>query len=127
VLCHADTAGPEAGRGLLVLRPEDLRLNGLERGTLTGTVADAIFLGASTHVLVDLPSGERVRVATDGTAGPARGAVVGVDVHDGRGVLVRDEAPAADVATEVGDGDPELAALSAELKEPATASFPTPP
>ena len=41
--------------------------------------------------------------------------------------IVRDEAPAADVATEVGDGDPELAALSAQLKEPATASFPTAP
>ncbi len=103
VLCDADPPPSVPGAGLLVLRPEDLRLSGTDAGVLTGRVADSIFLGSTTHVLVDLASGERVRVATDGTDRPARGAPVGVAVRAGGGVLVAEETPAVDVVEDLED------------------------
>lgn len=57
------TAGADgpAGKAHLVVRPEDVRLaaagaaeQGLQTGTVTGTVADVQFKGGSTQVAVDV-------------------------------------------------------------------------
>jgi ABC-type Fe3+/spermidine/putrescine transport system ATPase subunit len=74
----------------LALRPEHLRLCGAADGTFVGTVGDRIFLGSSSHYLVDCADGLRLRVAGDDEQA-APGDRVGVQVIAGRGAFVADE------------------------------------
>ena len=85
-------------RGLLVLRPEHLRLSSPELATFCGVLRDAIFLGSSTHAIVQLADGSDIRVATD-DAPIKRGEQVGVELLAGRGAFVRDEASFIESAT----------------------------
>ena len=67
-----------------------LRLRAAEGGTFAGTVGDRIFLGSSTHYLVDCDGGLRLRVAGDDDQA-ATGDRVGVEVIAGRGAFVGDD------------------------------------
>jgi spermidine/putrescine ABC transporter ATP-binding subunit len=87
-----DALAPAAvgARGHLALRPEHLRLVPAESATFVGTVGDRIFLGSSTHYLVDCDDGLRLRVSGDDEQAAA-GDRVGIDVVAGRGTFVGDE------------------------------------
>jgi spermidine/putrescine transport system ATP-binding protein len=76
--------------GYLALRPEHLGITSPERGAFRGTVRDSIFLGSSTHYLVDVEGGVRLRVAGSDD-GAARGDHVGIEIVPGRGAFVREE------------------------------------
>ena len=85
---HGTLAVGEAGH--VALRPEHLTLTRPGDGVIAGTVRDEIFLGSSTHYLVDTDAGVRVRVAgTDDVA--VRGDQVGIAIAPGRGAFVRQE------------------------------------
>jgi ABC-type Fe3+/spermidine/putrescine transport system ATPase subunit len=87
---HGEGALTVGEPGLLALRPEHLVLTESGNGVFAGTVRDQIFLGSSTHYLVDTDGGVRVRVAgTDDAA--ARGDQVGIAIAPGRGAFVRQE------------------------------------
>ncbi len=90
--------------GHLALRPEHLLLTGEGDGVLTGVVADQIFLGSSTHYLVDTETGVRVRVAGADDAA-ARGDRVGIAIAPGRGAFVRQER-SFDAAEALPNGEP---------------------
>jgi spermidine/putrescine transport system ATP-binding protein len=85
---HGTLAVGEAGH--VALRPEHLTITRPGDGVFAGTVRDEIFLGSSTHYLVDTDAGVRVRVAgTDDVA--VRGDQVGIAIAPGRGAFVRQE------------------------------------
>jgi putative spermidine/putrescine transport system ATP-binding protein len=71
--------------GVNALRPEKITLTGGDRG-VPGTVAEVIYLGTGSRVLVDLDAGTRVTVLEQNSAGRtaavARGQRVRVDWSD---------------------------------------------
>jgi spermidine/putrescine transport system ATP-binding protein len=78
----AAPTGSAHGDCLVFVRPERLRLTAADAGAVRGTVADVVFVGATTHVHVDVPSTRlQIVVPNDGAAWvPARGTEVGVAV-----------------------------------------------
>jgi spermidine/putrescine transport system ATP-binding protein len=87
---HGDGALVAGESGHLALRPEHLLLTADGDGVLAGTVADRIFLGSSTHYLIDTETDVRVRVAGADDAA-VRGDRVGIAIAPGRGAFVRQE------------------------------------
>ena len=74
--------GDALGECTVFARPERLRLVDVEAGVVTAVVTDVIFVGATTHVRLDVADREmQIVLPNDGAAWvPAPGTTVGIDI-----------------------------------------------
>ena len=76
-ICARVDDGTETGPAAVVIRPERIALTGADdsvatgRNVLRGLVRDIVYLGAATHVHVDLPGGETLTVEVANHDGPS--------------------------------------------------------
>ena len=76
-ICARVDDGTETGPAAVVIRPERIALTGADdsvatgRNVLRGLVRDIVYLGAATHVHVELPGGETLTVEVANHDGPS--------------------------------------------------------
>jgi spermidine/putrescine transport system ATP-binding protein len=74
--------GDCAGDCTVFARPERLRVVGRDDGLIAGTVADVVFVGSTSHIMVDVAD-RRLQVVLPndgGTFVPAPGTAIGIDI-----------------------------------------------
>ena len=76
--------------GLVALRPEHVRLCGPDDGQLTGTVKDTMFIGARSHIILQMSDGTELRIEADNDR-LSTGDFVGIRIIDGKGAYVANE------------------------------------
>jgi len=79
--------------GTFVVRPERIRLSRAEPGTAdrpAGTIAEVVYLGATTRYLIDLEAGLRITASEPNTAAGTqrRGERVLISIHPGDAVAL---------------------------------------
>jgi spermidine/putrescine transport system ATP-binding protein len=89
---HYGLPGLEPGAaGLVSLRPQHLALTAPGEGLFDGHVANVLFTGTTTEIVVDLVTGGRVRAQLSPSDNARRGSAVGLRALPGCGVFVRAE------------------------------------